>query len=383
MSSLTLTDAVSRYLDVRTCTSRPNTVENYRFILKHWLRFLSTHHPGIRTIEKLERSHFEHWLRSLAMRRPPFKNSTRRLSIIRCRRFLCDISEWAWTSAPLEDLLRTSDLPPLNRQLPKPLSAELDALIQHALKTQDNLWAKGLLLARWTGLRIGELTRLERQCLIAEPGERWSIRVPLGKLHNERLIPVDPQTAQLVEGIRHECGRRPATIDPDTGQQIKLLICAPDGSRLTEGRFRYRLNRIVLTLGIPEHVHPHRFRHTYATELLRHGMSLPGVMRLLGHSTPTMTLRYAGINQDDLRESYLRAIREARKRYPHVTKIIDHNSQTDPSDTLDDLDGAFCDVVARIQAIRFNHPDSEKKKKLQRFVESLRRAQKKLPDLLS
>ena len=382
MSSLNLTDAVQRYLDLRGNTLRPLTVEGYRVTLTLWLRFLNKHHPQARTIRQLKRSLMEDWLRYLATRRPPLKNSTRRLQIIRCRRFLQDISEWGWTQALIEDLLRASDLPPVDRHLPKPLSPEVDALLQQALQAHEDLWAKGLLLARWTGLRIGELTLLERQCLIREPKQRHAMRVPLGKLHNERVIPVDNNTAQLVQLIRKKWGRRPATVELETGRSVKLLVCAPDGRRLPRHIFRYRLNQLVRALGIPEHIHPHRLRHSYATELLRFGVSLPGVMKLLGHRSPAMTLRYLEVNQDDLRQSYLRAVRDARKRYPHVAKTIDRKSSDNAPDALDDLDCAFSDLLAQVQAVRFNHPDPAKKQQLQRLVEALRRAQRKLPDLL-
>ena len=106
-------------------------------------------------------------------------------------------------------------------------------------------------------------------------------------------------------------------------------------------------------------------------------------MKLLGHRTPRMTLQYLEVNQDDLRDSYLRAVRQARKCYPHLAKVIDRESSENAPDALDDLDCAFSDLVARIQAARFNHPDPAKKHKLQRLVETLRRAQSKLPDLLA
>jgi len=96
-----------------------------------------------------------------------------------------------------------------------------------------------------------------------------------------------------------------------------------------------------------------------------------------------MTLRYVEVNQDDLRQSYLRAVREARKRYPNVAEIIDRKSSDDGPDSLDDLDCAFSDLAAQVQAIRFNHPDQAKRRQLQRLVEALRRAQKRLPALLA
>ena len=383
MRSLNLTGTLHRYLDLRAHTLRPSTIQGDRITLTVWLRFLRKHHPRVRTIDQLNRSTMEDWLRDLATRRPPLKNSTRRNRIISCRLFLQTISEWGWTQAPIEGLLTANDIPPLDRQLPKPISPEIDALLQQTLEAQEDIQAKGLLLARWTGVRAGELTRLDRQCLISEPGQRYAIRVPLGKLHNERVIPLDKQTAQLVDFIRKKWGSRPATIDPETGESVKLLICRPDGTYLTVGSLRQRLKRLVHALGIPDNVYPHRLRHTYATELLRFGVSLPGVMKLLGHQTPRMTLRYVEVNQDDLRQSYLRAVAEARKRYPNIAEIIDRKSSDNTPNTLDDLDGTFTDLAAQVQAIRFNHPDPAKRKKLQRLVELLRRAQSKLPELLA
>jgi uncharacterized protein YnzC (UPF0291/DUF896 family) len=106
-------------------------------------------------------------------------------------------------------------------------------------------------------------------------------------------------------------------------------------------------------------------------------------MKLLGHRTPDMTLSYVEVNQDDLRQSYLHAVCEARKRYPNVAEIIDRKSLDNTPNALDDLDCAFSNLAAQVQAIRFNHPDPARRKKLQRLVELLRRAQRRLPELLA
>jgi uncharacterized protein YnzC (UPF0291/DUF896 family) len=106
-------------------------------------------------------------------------------------------------------------------------------------------------------------------------------------------------------------------------------------------------------------------------------------MKLLGHRSPGMTLRYVEVNQDDLRQSYLHAVREARKRYPNVAEIIDRTWSDNTPNALDDLDCAFSNLAAHVQTIRFNHPDPAKRKKLQRLVEVLHRAQRKLPELLA
>lgn len=62
----------------------------------------------------------------------------------------------------------------------------------------------------------------------------------------------------------------------------------------------------------------HRLRHTYATSLLAAGMSLPSVMRLLGHTDYRMTLRYAAITDSTVVAEFARALERNAKRYPSV-----------------------------------------------------------------
>ena len=52
------------------------------------------------------------------------------------------------------------------------------------------------------------------------------------------------------------------------------------------------------------HVTPHRLRYSYATELLRLGVSLPALMRLLGHKDIRMTFRYVLVTQQDLQREF-------------------------------------------------------------------------------
>lgn len=66
--------------------------------------------------------------------------------------------------------------------------------------------------------------------------------------------------------------------------------------------------------GAPLHVTPHQLRHTYGTTLINGGMSLQALMALLGHVTPEMTLRYAHLASDVVKESYDEAMRKMAPR---------------------------------------------------------------------
>jgi len=381
VNSLPLETTKKRYLDVLANTLRPGTVACYKHSITSFQQFLQAHHPNVKTPGQLKRRpHIEGWLRSMATRRPAYANATRIQRILQVRRFLKDISAWRWTRTSLADLLTTQDMPPSDRSLPKPLSPEADARIQQALRANKDRWSKGLLLARLTGLRIGELTNLERNCLMGGPKGTWSIRVPVGKLHNERVVPIDEDTRKIVEAIQKECAHRPAFIDPQSGRTTKLLLCSRGGRRLGQVRLRIQLKETAKSLGIQERVYPHRLRHTYATEMLRFGVNLLGVMKLLGHRSPKMTLRYLDVNQDDLTQAYLRASHRALQRYAQLGNRI-HQKITKKSDDSNLL-GAFDDLITQIQQARFDHPNPAAKQKLQRVVEAIRRTRDKLPDLL-
>ena len=79
-------------------------------------------------------------------------------------------------------------------------------------------------------------------------------------------------------------------------------------------KLRAALYDAAAAAGVSAHIVPHQFRHTYASEMLRAGVSLPAVMKLLGHKSPRMTLEYLEITQQDLQREY----RLARSQPRHI-----------------------------------------------------------------
>jgi hypothetical protein len=75
------------------------------------------------------------------------------------------------------------------------------------------------------------------------------------------------------------------------------------------------LDAVGRDLPDPARITSHRLRHTYATELLSAGMSLVGVMRLLGHRDYRMTLRYAAITPETIGDEYQKALAQLATKY--------------------------------------------------------------------
>ena len=63
---------------------------------------------------------------------------------------------------------------------------------------------------------------------------------------------------------------------------------------------------------------PHRFRHTFASDMLRAGVSLPALMKLMGHSNIQTTLVYINVTPLDVYQQYARAVAQLVRRAPEI-----------------------------------------------------------------
>src|SRR5581483_7550645 len=97
-----------------------------------------------------------------------------------------------------DQLIRRQDFPPLPVYLPRALSLQDDQRLQEQLRRTGGWEAAALLLLRLTGMRIGECMDLPAGCLRQIGPDVWSIHVPLGKLHTERMVPADPDIRAAV-----------------------------------------------------------------------------------------------------------------------------------------------------------------------------------------
>ncbi len=145
-----------------------------------------------------------------------------------------------------------------------------------------------------TGIRIGELVRLniddinfeERECVV------------LGKGDKERKVYFDAKTKIHLQGyINNRSDNNPA---------LFVTLDAPY-DRLKISGVEIRLRSLGRELGINK-IHPHKFRRTMATRAIDKGMPIEQVQRLLGHSQIDTTMRYAIVNQTNVKVSHRKFI---------------------------------------------------------------------------
>ncbi len=75
-------------------------------------------------------------------------------------------------------------------------------------------------------------------------------------------------------------------------------------------------NQVSHALGLSTRIVPHQFRHTYATEMLRAGVGFPVLMKLLGHTSPEMTMQYLDVALNDLQREFELARSKPRHLVP-------------------------------------------------------------------
>ena len=204
------------YLERCSATLARSTVSGVASELAHFGRFLAANHPDLITFADLDRRrHIEPYLSAVASAvnhrtGNPITISGQRTRIQAVGRMLDAMVEWGWEEAPDRRLIFERDSPRLPRPLPRYLPPDADRRLIDALETSPNrLRADALLLARATGMRIGELIDLELDCVHEVPGQGAWLKVPLGKLATERMVP--PRQ-------RHRRSHRPDRREPLPGQ---------------------------------------------------------------------------------------------------------------------------------------------------------------------
>jgi site-specific recombinase XerD len=189
------------------------------------------------------------------------------------------------------------------------LTAQQDQSIQQELLRRNDLPANVFLLLRHTGMRIGECVDLSWDCLRNVAPDRWAIHVPLGKLKTERMVPVDSFVCELVQRLRFFRSFDPLPADGH-------LLARPKGKNALIRQLRFYLHEVCAAAGIPTRVVPHQLRHTYASEMVRSGVTLPALMKLLGHTDPGMTMRYVEVASSDLQREFCLARSQPRHLAP-------------------------------------------------------------------
>jgi integrase/recombinase XerD len=272
----------------------PNTLASYQRDLTRYIHFLEHRHVG--TLQEVTEDHAAQFLRHLRTRGLSPRSISRSCSAIRgFHRFL--LSDGIATANPVESLER----PRVSRPLPGVLSqAEIMAILDQpaaAARDTKQLWLRDRAMLETlyaTGMRVSEVIQLTQANLLADEG---IVRV-FGKGSKERIVPIGGSALRWIARYRLET--RAGLLRNRNSRD--LLFLNARGAGLS----RMAVWKIVQTYarkaGIRKEVHPHTFRHSFATHLLEGGADLRAVQEMLGHVDISTTQIYTHIDREYLKE---------------------------------------------------------------------------------
>lgn len=194
--------------------------------------------------------------------------------------------------------------PKLLKRLPDFLSAQdIERIIQGIAAQEDSslqrrnraiveiLFTSGIRVGELIGLNLEQVNREQAELLISGKGGR------------ERISFISQSALNALNAYLELWPRLSGkSLKPDSP-----VFLNRDGSRLNVRSVRRILNAVASEAGITREIHPHIFRHSFATHLLNNGVDLRVVQELLGHVSIRSTQIYTHVSTERLRRAYLKA----------------------------------------------------------------------------
>jgi integrase/recombinase XerC len=274
------------------------TVKNTAARLDRWGRWLKGRRPRVR-MEKIDADLITRYIASCSS----FRAKSTVYGTLSTMRGFGDylVRQGVWSINPLR-WMKGPKVTPYSR-LPKRIDQEhMQALWREAASRRGehgaHLWVMVLALLYGTGLRRGELTRLDIECFDRVEG---TLRIDGRKTGQERCVPLPEMVLKCLEAYlpqRHNALEQAGALGK------RALLVTRRGERLRGESISNTVHGIARRAGVSIHS-LHQFRHTCASDLLEAGVHLAQVQHILGHSVIATTVRYVHI-ADPQRRSAMR-----------------------------------------------------------------------------
>lgn len=275
---------------LKTQNRSENTVIAYHNDIAQFLNYFGQEKgcdPGEISLKEISREWVQGFLGDLTDQGLERKSMARKLAALRSFfKFVC--KEGYLDHNPVQRI----SSPKLGRKLPEFLYLEQ---MEKLLQTPDCMTVLGardqviLELLYGSGLRVSELAGLNQEDV--DP-DQLLLRVR-GKGYKERIVPM---TNYALKAIQDYLNMRENSQKP--------LLLNYQGSRLSVRSIRRILDKLAMEAGLPQHIHPHMLRHSFATHLLDGGADLRSVQELLGHAKLSSTQIYTHLSRERLRQVY-------------------------------------------------------------------------------
>ena len=326
-----LKELAKKFIKFKSATRAFGTIQNYLVANLDFANFLDSNYPEIINIDQLDRKLVLDYIFYVNSRglKPSWKN----MLIGNLKTFLDTGNENKWFKTN-RYLIITEDYSKRSRTLPryippfvlKQLNENLDKLPEPVMRM--------VLVIQECGMRYSSLGIISFDCLVyigkdALGNEQWNIKFYDEKLDRERTIPISSELVEIVkqqqEFIREYCGDDNEYLFTARAVGSNGAVFIPMKNQVMSiGNFINYLNNLARKYKIQDengklwHFESHQFRHTVGTQMINQGVPQHIIMKILGHCSPEMTMRYAHIHDETLRKELSKF---------HESKTIDITGQ--------------------------------------------------------
>ena len=273
---LTLSKAIAEFLENSHISQSPKTYRLYELTLRQYLN-----HTGDIDIEEISPRQIESFK---VLRSKQVSASTVNMQLRSLRAFFNRFVKWELLQ---RNPARQVDLIKVPESLPAYLTPE--QLTQLLEGISDQWLARIVLFGFMTGLRLGEILNLtwddidiqNRTALIRSS---LSYQVKAGKI---RTLPLNDEATQVLRSLPSRIG---------------LVFKGKHGQRANPNYVSAKFREAIRKSNLDRRLHFHSLRHSFASALVKNGVSLFQVQRLLGHSTPRITMVYAHLQSSEMHD---------------------------------------------------------------------------------
>ena len=287
----TIRECAAKYLaELARRGASAHTLRNYGADLEQFASYFELE------MEQLDLALLREWLSALYDQKLSVVTVRRKLAAVRamCKFLLAE------KIVPVNPAARLRT-PKTKQRLPEVMSAEKTNNMLDAVERGEGLERPSrerdiafLELLYGCGIRVSELVGIDLEDIDLRDG--W-LRVR-GKGNKERQVPVAGRAVAAVERYLEQRSARP---------EERALFLNSRGARLSDRQVRRLVKLYALMVTGDSTVHPHSFRHAYATHLLADGADLRAIQELLGHARLSTTQKYTQVSLRDLQRVYDRA----------------------------------------------------------------------------
>jgi integrase/recombinase XerD len=276
------------YLTLEKNSSK-NTIDSYKFNLDRYINYLKT--KGVIEPGGITENTVTGFLKSLAKLLASPKSVSQNISTIKgFHKFL--VSEGITQGDPTQNVTT----PKLPKNLPDVMTQdEIEVILQKPDTLKPlGIRDKSILETMYaTGVRVSELTGLKQSDINFDMG---IVRI-FGKGAKERIVPIGRSALEWIKKYQSE-----ARVILMRAYSHDVMYLNSRGKPMSRMAIWNIVERYTREAGIKKAVHPHTFRHSFATHLLEGGADLRAVQEMLGHSDISTTEIYTHIDREYLKE---------------------------------------------------------------------------------